>query len=146
MTAQNSHIVREFDTPIDTVSAQVPTRPATDADGKVLVEDSITHQAGDGITAGMSPSMETPDIFDNSPQAAVKPQTPNQALNDAVEVPIDTVNTVPVNVNNQTTQRTTVQQVPTSATLDQTVEGANKLTPVLDTLPDGSVDIPRNES
>ena len=43
---------------------------------QVLVPDSVTHQAGDGITTGMAPSQETPDIFDNSPQAAVKVQSP----------------------------------------------------------------------
>lgn len=133
MTAKNSHIVREFDTPTENVAAQVPTRPAKAADGTVLVEDSITHQAGDGITTGMSPTMETPDIFDNTAQAAVKPQTANQALNDAAEVPVDTKNTVPVSNNQEARQ-------------DQTIEQTNNLTSGLHTLPDGSVDISRDQS
>ena len=47
----------------------------------VIVEDSVTHQSGDGITTGMSPSMETPDIFDNTPQAAVKVQSAEDVEN-----------------------------------------------------------------
>lgn len=136
-----TNIVREFDTPIDTTAAQVPTRPATAADGTVLVEDSITHQAGDGITAGMSPSLETPDIFDNSPQAAIKPQTADQKLVDVAEIPVEPVKAVDSTVQ---AQGLGSQKVSAATSFEQKVEGANKIVPHLDTLPDGSVDISRD--
>lgn len=41
----------------------------------VVVEDSVTHQAGDGITANRPSAVETPDIFENEAQAVVKQQT-----------------------------------------------------------------------
>lgn len=138
MTAKNSHIVREFDTPLN-VDQVANTRPATDADGTVLVEDSIINQSGEGITTGMSPSLETPDIFDNTPQAAIKPQTANQDYNDAVEVPVDPVATAATTqINSQQPQA-----VRTAATHEQVVTGSNQLAPNLDTLPDGSIDIRR---
>lgn len=114
-----TNIVREFDTPL-TVEQAVPTRPATNADGKVLVEDSVTHQAGEGMTAGLPESMETPDIFDNRPQAVVKPQTADQQLVDEAAIPVEPV-----------------------ATPQEKLTGENSTVIGLETLPDGSVDIPR---
>lgn len=86
-----------------------------------VVEDSVRHQAGEGITANRPNSMETPDIFDNTAQPVVK----------------KVVETVPV---------ATVQQVidPTVATEQELIEGANDYAPNLQTLSDGSVDIPRD--
>lgn len=86
-----------------------------------VVEDSVTHQAGEGVTAGMSPSTETPDIFDNSAQPAVK--TVTQA------VPVEAVQRV---------------VEPTVATTQELIEGENDLVANLQTLTDGSVDIPRD--
>lgn len=124
-----TNIVREFDTPLN-VDQVVPTREATSADGKVLVEDSVTHQAGEGITTGMAKSQETPDIFDNSPQAVVKPQTADQALVDEAGVPVDAL-PIP-NAKTGTTQNLGATPIRTP------------VAPSLDALPDGSVDIPRS--
>ncbi|WP_083101514.1 hypothetical protein [Faucicola atlantae] len=57
------------------------------AAGNAVVEDSVTHQAGEGMTAGKAPATETPDIFDNRPQAAVKTQNvETQPSNDPLQV------------------------------------------------------------
>lgn len=119
-----TNIVTQFDTPLGTDNS-ANTRPATNTDSQVLVEDSVTHQAGEGQTAGLPASMETPDIFDNSPQAVIKTQQTDQSLddNDAVEDAANKEASVP---------------------LEQKVEGQNTLVPTLDTLSDGSVDIPRD--
>ena len=90
---------------------------------QVLVEDSITHQSGDGVTTGMAAAVETPDIFDNSPQAAVKTQAaPNQTT--------DNQNTVTRIADEDREQR------------QQQAEAV--VTNSLHTLPDGSVDIMRD--
>lgn len=106
----------------------------------VVVEDSVTHQAGDGITANMSPSLETPDIFDNSAQAVVKQQT--VVLDE--DIPKETAvqaSELPAQVIDEQVQRITPA---ISANLQQVIEGENSLAPNLATLSDGSVDIPRD--
>lgn len=120
-----TNIVREFDTPLN-VEQVAPTREATPNDNQVLVQDSVTHQAGEGITTGMAKSQETPDIFDNRPQAVVKPQTADQHLVDEVAIPVEPVQT------NVTPQSQVVES-----------DIRTPIAPNLDALPDGSVDIPR---
>lgn len=120
-----TNIVREFDTPLN-VEQVVPTREATPNDNQVLVQDSVTHQAGEGITTGMAKSQETPDIFDNRPQAVVKPQTADQHLVDEVAIPVEPIQT------NVTPQAQVVES-----------DIRTPIAPNLDALPDGSVDIPR---
>lgn len=134
MTAKNTHIVREFDTPL-TVDEIAPTRPANAGDGQVLVEDSVTHQAGVGITAGFSESMETPDIFENKAQAVVKPQTADQELVEDVAVPVAPVGATP---QTDSDRPPIVNVEPVSKPVDNS--GANT---TLGTLPDGSVDVAR---
>lgn len=120
-----TNIVREFDTPLN-VEQVAPTREATPNDNQVLVQDSVTHQAGEGITTGMAKSQETPDIFDNRPQTVVKPQTADQHLVDEVAIPVEPVQT------NVTPQSQVVES-----------DIRTPIAPNLDALPDGSVDIPR---
>lgn len=120
-----TNIVREFDTPLN-VEQVAPTREATPNDNQVLVQDSVTHQAGEGITTGMAKSQETPDIFDNRPQAVVKPQTADQHLVDEVAIPVEPIQT------NVTPQSQVVES-----------DIRTPIAPNLDALPDGSVDIPR---
>lgn len=132
MTAKNSHIVREFDTPL-TVEEVAPTRPANANDGQVLVEDSVTHQAGEGITAGFSESMETPDIFENKAQAVVKPQTADQQLIDEVAVPVAPVGT---------TAQTDSGRAPI-VNVEPVAKPTDNANAQLGILPDGSVDVIR---
>lgn len=93
----------------------------------VLVPDSVTHQAGDGMTTGMSPSQETPDIFDNSPQAAIKSQSPEGDLKTSLDD--DKV----VRVSDEDAQK-----------LQQLAESNANVERSLHTLSDGSVDIDRD--
>ncbi|MFW2177273.1 MULTISPECIES: hypothetical protein [unclassified Moraxella] len=90
---------------------------------RVLVEDSVTHQAGEGMTARRPDAIETPDIFDNSPQSAIKTQTSDDTLIDDKDV--------------------VVLPEATTATLKEAIQGNNDVAPMLETLTDGSVDIPR---
>ena len=94
---------------------------------EVLVEDSVTHQSGDGLTTGMSPSMETPDIFDNTPQAAVKVQSPEDIRDGELS---------DKNVIRVSDEEARVLQQTTQANLNAEQS--------LHTLPDGSVDIDRS--
>lgn len=59
----------------------------------IVVEDSVTHQAGDGITANRPNAIETSDIFDNDAQVVVKQQKEDETFVDdsAVRVSDDTV-------------------------------------------------------
>ena len=43
---------------------------------QVLVEDSITHQSGDGVTTGMAAAVETPDTLTTHPKRRSKPKPP----------------------------------------------------------------------
>lgn len=93
----------------------------------VIVEDSVTHQSGDGLTTGMSPSMETPDIFDNTPQAVVKIQSAQDVANG--ELSDDNV----ARISEEEAQK-----------LQQTAEANLNAENSLHTLSDGSVDIDRD--
>lgn len=106
---------------VDVYQTPPPTREAVVVQQTAVVEDSITHQAGDGMTAQRSPSTETPDIFDNTAQPAVKTVT-------------------------QTVPTETVQRMvePSVATTQELIEGENDFAPNMQTLSDGSVDIPRD--
>lgn len=104
--------------------------PKTRVEGsptEVLVTDSVTHQAGDGKTAGMSPSQETADIFDNSPQATVKTQVPE----DAHEAKLSDEQVV--RVSDEDAQK-----------LQQLAQSNANAEHSLHTLSDGSVDIDRD--
>ena len=92
----------------------------------VVVEDSVTHQAGEGMTANFSPSLETPDIFDNTAQPAVKKLVES--------VPVD-------EVANREDSGTSVPKANSTQAL---LQGDNSLVTNLDTLSDGSVDIARD--
>ena len=139
-----TNIVREFDTPITVTDSEVPTRDAVPQDSKVLIEDSVEHQAGEGMTAGMSPSMETPDIFDNRPQAVVETQVTEDVLINPKPVDI-AINTTITDANVADVSHPNPQSVViTSDDLQQVMTGKNDVVPALNTLPDGSVDIPRN--
>lgn len=139
-----SNIVREFDTPI---GEQVTTRDANVQDSKVLVEDSVEHQAGDGQTAGMSPSMETPDIFDNRPQAVIETQD-NETQHTETHANQDTVvDAQPVEIITSEENIAVDRPQAVAVTADELgvmVTGENNIVPALQTLPDGSVDIPRD--
>lgn len=93
----------------------------------VVVEDSVTHQSGDGLTTGMSPSMETPDIFDNTPQAAVKVQSAEDVANG--ELSDENV----ARISEEEAQK-----------LQQTAQTNLNAENSLHTLSDGSVDIDRD--
>lgn len=93
----------------------------------VIVEDSVTHQSGDGITTGMSPSMETPDIFDNTPQAVVKIQSAEDVANG--ELSDENV----ARISEEEAQK-----------LQQTAQANLNAENSLHTLSDGSVDIDRD--
>lgn len=139
-----TNIVREFDTPITVTDSELPTRTAVPQDSKVLIEDSVEHQAGEGVTAGMSPSMETPDIFDNRPQAVVETQVTEDVLINPKPVDI-AINTTITDANVADASHPNPQSVViTSDDLQQVMTGKNDVVPALNTLPDGSVDIPRN--
>lgn len=121
------------------VSSQQPA-PKVVMVQDVLVEDSITHQAGEGMTANMSPSMETPDIFDNTAQPALKTV--------ATIVDLDTPpqgGQVAANIasNSQADNKTIVLNDNDAVLTAQNLEGENHLAGQLHTLPDGSVDIAR---
>lgn len=74
-------------TEVEYRDAESSTAARPSSNRSVVVEDSVTHQAGDGMTAGQAPATETPDIFDNRPQAAVKTQTAdNQTSEEALQV------------------------------------------------------------
>ena len=92
----------------------------------VVVEDSVTHQAGEGMTANFSPSLETPDIFDNTAQPAVKKLVES------------------VHADEVANRDNSVTTVPKADTTQALLQGDNSLVTNLDTLSDGSVDISRD--
>lgn len=106
----------------DTTPSVTGSVPVATGAQRVVVEDSVTHQAGEGITAGMPPSQETPDIFDNSPQAAIKTQTADNEL-------VDNHN---------------VKVIPDAQVVHTPVHTNAVLEQGLEVLPDGSVDIQRD--
>lgn len=129
-TAPNSNILEEH---ITEKQAPVTNNPQRSDENSVpqpskVTDDSITHQAGDGKTEGLPASMETPDIFDNSPQAEVKPQSVDQ---EQEQVQVDEGSDV----------ATTKAAEKTS--MEDRLQARNETAPFLDTLSDGSVDIPR---
>ncbi|ELA09651.1 hypothetical protein MOMA_04575 [Moraxella macacae 0408225] len=89
----------------------------------VVVEDSVTHQAGDGVTAHRPSALETPDIFDNEAQAVVKEQTVNDE---------ELIDETAVRISDNTAER-----------LTEDVRGDVKVVQDVETLSDGSVDIAR---
>lgn len=92
----------------------------------VVVEDSVTHQSGDGITAGMAPSQETPDIFDNTPQAAIKTQRPSNLDDTVTDERVSRISDEDAQKLQQLAQQNTIEEAS------------------LHTLSDGSVDIARD--
>lgn len=89
----------------------------------VVVEDSVTHQAGDGMTANRPSAVETPDIFDNEAQAVVKQQTSSDE---------EIIDETAVRISDSTAEQ-----------LTEGVRGDVKVLDNVEVLSDGSVDIVR---
>lgn len=92
-----------------------------------IIKNIGRFQSGDGVTTGMSPSMETPDIFDNTPQAAVKVQS----AEDVAKGELSDENVA--RISDEEAQR-----------LQQTAQANLNAENSLHTLSDGSVDIDRD--
>ncbi|OPH36902.1 hypothetical protein [Moraxella atlantae] len=101
------------------------------AAGNAVVEDSVTHQAGEGVTAGKAPATETPDIFDNRPQAAVKTPT-TEAQTVVSQTSGDPLQVLP----QQGEAISETRSYPLESTSEAHVDH-------LDRLSDGSYDVPR---
>lgn len=98
---------------------------------EIAVADSVTHQAGEGVTAGKAPATETPDIFDNRPQAVVKTPT-TEAQTVVSQTSGDPLQVLP----QQGEAISETRSYPLESTSEAHVDH-------LDRLSDGSYDVPR---